>query len=94
MLIDFVRWSETKQNEEISISFNMRKILIAAMFSKLSSSLGSLFTPFYGYVFDSFLKDLEMIVNFKVEKLKDGKRLRSESTFSDQVTLNYVLKIL
>ena len=72
----------------------MRKIFIAAVFERLSSSLGGLFTPFYGYVFDSFLKDVDVIVSAKVEKLKDGKRLRGESGFSDQVTLNYVLKIL
>ncbi len=64
------------------------------MFEKLSNSLGGLFTPFYGYVFDSFLKDLDMIVNSNVEKVKEGKRLRAESGFSDQVTLNYLLKIL
>lgn len=95
VLIDFVRWSEVKQNEEIAISFNMRKIFIASVFCKLSASLGGLFTPFYGYVFDSYLKDLDLIVGAKVEKLKDGgKRLRSESGFSDQVTLTYLTKVL
>ena len=72
----------------------MRKIFIAAIFCKLSTNLGSLFTPFYGYVFDSYLKDLDLIVNAKVEKLKDNKRPRVESNFSDQVTLNYVNKVL
>ncbi len=57
ILIDFVRWSETKQTEEVNIPFNMRKIVISVIFSKLSSTLGTLFTPFYGYVFDSYLHD-------------------------------------
>lgn len=64
------------------------------MYCKLSKSLGSLFTPFYGYVFDSYLKDLDLIVNTKLDKIKDGKRQRTESNFSDQVTLTYVTKVL
>lgn len=61
VLIDFVRWSEVKQNEEISIKFNMRKIVIGWIYCKLSAQLKGLFTSFYGYVFDSYLKDLQAI---------------------------------
>lgn len=52
----------------------MRKIILSAIFCKLSSTLGSLFTPFYGYVFDSYLKDLEVIVDSKGSSGKGGKR--------------------
>lgn len=46
----------------------MRKIFLSTIYSKLSSNLGSLFTPFYGYVFDSYLKDLDYIVSSSNEK--------------------------
>lgn len=44
----------------------MRKIVLSTIYSKLSAHLGNLFTPFYGYVFDSYLKDFEIITSAKV----------------------------
>ncbi len=39
----------------------MRKIVLAEIYIKLSENLKNLFTPFYGYVFDSYLKDMDII---------------------------------
>jgi hypothetical protein len=72
----------------------MRKIIISSIFSKLSSNLGSLFTPFYGYIFDSWLKDLDEIVKARKERSKELKRQRTESNFSDSVTVIYITKVL
>lgn len=41
----------------------MRKIVIGWIYCKLSSQLKGLFTSFYGYVFDSYLKDLQIIAD-------------------------------
>lgn len=39
----------------------MRKIVIGWIYCKLSAQLKGLFNSFYGYVFDSYLKDLQTI---------------------------------
>jgi hypothetical protein len=72
----------------------MRKIIISSIFCKLSTNLGNLFTPFYGYVFDSYLKDLDLIVSEKTEKSKEAKRQRTESNFADLAILTYTTKVL
>jgi hypothetical protein len=67
----------------------MRKIVLSAIFCQLSKSLGSLFTPFYGYIFDSYLKDFGAISQLK-NTVRNGKRERTESDFSDEVILVYL----
>lgn len=51
----------------------MRKIVINAIFSQLSKKLGNLFTPFYGYIFDSYLKDF-MSISDNQKSIKNSKR--------------------
>lgn len=75
----------------------MRKIVIGWIYSKLSGHLKGLFTSFYGYVFDSYLKDLQTISESesKKEKLSDNKRHRSSNTqFANEVTVSYLDRVL
>lgn len=60
-IIDLVRWSEMKSEVEDSLPFNYRKISVVQIFSLMAEKLQSLFTPFYGYIFDSLIKDLQAI---------------------------------
>jgi hypothetical protein len=61
-IIDLVRWSEMKSEAEENLPFNYRKISIAQIYCLMAEKLQSLFTPFYGYIFDSLVKDLQTIV--------------------------------
>ena len=62
-IIDIVRWSETKTDTEENLPFNLRKIPVAKVFTLLSERLQSLFNPFFGYIFEAFLKDFQSITN-------------------------------
>lgn len=73
-IIDLVRWSETKTDIEDSLPFNLRKLSVSQIFCLLAEHLQALFNPFFGYIFESVLKDYESIANStldsKVQKFK------------------------
>lgn len=71
-IIDLVRWSEAKSEMEDGLSFNYRKIAVAQIYCLMAESLQSLFNPFYGYIFDGFLKDLQTITKAFEGREKSG----------------------
>lgn len=61
LIIDLVRWSEVKSEAVEELPFNYRKIVVAKIYCLMAGHLKTFFTPFYGYVYESFSKDLAAI---------------------------------
>jgi hypothetical protein len=66
-----VRWSEAKSETEDGLSFNYRKLAVAQIYCLMSHQLHALFNPFYGYVYESFIGDLQAIQQSYEDKAKD-----------------------
>jgi hypothetical protein len=64
----------------------------------MSDKLGSLFTPFYGYVYESFIRDMGAVVSSvdtRIKASKDIKRSRERNEgYRQELTSLYVGLVL
>ena len=64
----------------------------------MSDKLGSLFTPFYGYVYESFIRDMAAVVSSvdtRIKASKDIKRPRERNEgYRQELTSLYVGLVL
>lgn len=71
-IIDLVRWSEMKSEIEENLPFNYRKLAVAQIYCLLSENLQALFNPFFGYIFDSIIKDYQNVTKAYQSKAKSA----------------------
>lgn len=71
---------------------------MAQCYLSMGSNLGPLFTPFYGYIYESFIRDMVAIgtgIDSRTKVSKDIKRQREgNQAYIEELTIIYVELVL